>query len=102
MLLGQPWLCNAHVTHHWENNLITIKDNGMVRTIVVTKHLDNNTKDPKVLCYDMMEGVMEEEEEIFFAIDLNLFTFETITLPKPKKFNVKVGTEDLMFNFPHF
>ncbi len=61
MLLGQPWLCNAHVIHHWENNPITIKGNGMVRTIDVTKHLDNNTKDPKVLCYDLMEGVIEEK-----------------------------------------
>jgi hypothetical protein len=54
-----------------------------------------------------MEGVIEEDEEIFFTIELNLFTFETITLPKPKKisvaiFSVEVDIEDLMFNFPHF
>jgi hypothetical protein len=102
MLLGQPWLCNAHVIHHWENNLITIKGNGMVRTIAVTKHLDNNTKNLKVLCYDLMEGVIEEEEEIFFYNRLEFVTFETITLPKPKRLNVKVGIKDLMFNFPHF
>jgi hypothetical protein len=66
-------LCNnAHVIHHWENNLIIIKGNGMVRTIAVTKHLDNNTKDLKVLCYDLMEGVIEEEEEILFTTYLNL------------------------------
>ncbi len=103
MLLGQPWLCNnAHVIHHWENNLIIIKGNGMVRTIAVTKHLDNNTKNLKVLCYDLMEGVIEEEEEIFFYNRLEFVTFETITLPKPKRLNVKVGIKDLMFNFPHF
>jgi hypothetical protein len=28
MLLGQPWLCNACVTHDWGNNLITIEGNG--------------------------------------------------------------------------
>lgn len=62
MLLGQPWLCNAHVTHDWENNIITIEGNGMVRTIVVTKCLDGDIKHHEVLCYDMMEGVIEEEE----------------------------------------
>jgi hypothetical protein len=68
MLLGQPWLCNAHVTHDWGNNLITIEGNGTVRTLVVTKHLDNNTKHPKVfLCYDLMEGVIDKEEDIFLA-----------------------------------
>jgi hypothetical protein len=53
MFLGQPWLHNAHVTHDWGNNLITIEGNGTMQTINVTKHLDNNTKCPKVLsCYD--------------------------------------------------
>jgi hypothetical protein len=61
MLLGQPWLCNAHVTHDWENNLIAIKGNGMVWTIVVTKHLDNNIKHPEVLCYDLIEEIIEEK-----------------------------------------
>jgi hypothetical protein len=67
MLLVQPWLHNAHVTHDWGNNLITIKGNGMVQTIVVTKHLDNNTKCLEVLlCYDLMEGVIDEKKEIHF------------------------------------
>jgi len=30
MLLGQPWLRNAHVTHDWGNNLIAIEGNGMM------------------------------------------------------------------------
>jgi hypothetical protein len=63
MLLSQPWLHNAHVTHDWGNNLITIEGNGMMRTITIIKHLDNNTKHPKVLlCYDLMEGVTIKEE----------------------------------------
>jgi hypothetical protein len=35
-----------------------------------------------------MEGVIEEEEEILFTTNLNLFTFETIKLPELENFNV--------------
>jgi hypothetical protein len=91
MLLSQPWLHNAHVTHYWRNNLITIEGNGMMLTIVVTKHLDSNTKRFEVLlCYDLMEGVTDEEEQIFFAIELNLFTFGTITLSELKILNATI------------
>jgi hypothetical protein len=49
-----------------------------------------------------MEGVIEEEKEIFFTTKLNLFTFETITLLELEIFIVEVDTKDHMFNFPHF
>jgi hypothetical protein len=53
----------------------------MVCTIVITKHLDNNTKHPKImLFYDLMEGVTDEEEKILFVAKSNLFTLGTITL----------------------
>ncbi len=103
MLRGQPWLHNPHVTHDWGNNLITIESNGMVQTIVVTKHSDSNTKYLEVLlCYDMMEGVTNEEEEILFATKSNLFTLGTITLLELKIFNAtifgaKVNTKDLKY-----
>ncbi len=68
VLLSQRWLRNPHVIHDRGNNLITIESNGMMQTIVVTKHLDNNTKHLKVLlCYDLMEGITNEEEEILFV-----------------------------------
>ncbi len=86
MLLVQPWLHNARITHDWGNNLITIEGNGTMRTIAITKHLDNNTKCPVVLlCYDMIEGVTDEEEKILFTTKPNLFTLGTITLLQPKK-----------------
>jgi hypothetical protein len=44
MLLGSLWLHNVKVIHDWGHNLITIKQNGLVRTIVITKYLDMNTK----------------------------------------------------------
>jgi len=48
--------------------LIIIESNGTVWTIAITKHLDNNTKCPKVLqCYDLMEGVTNKKEKILLA-----------------------------------
>jgi hypothetical protein len=108
MLLGQPCLHNAHVIHDWAKNLIIIESNGMVLTIVVTKHLDSNTKRPQVLlCYDMMEGVIDKEAKILLIIKLDLFMLGTITLPNLEIlsaiiFGAKVGIEDLTFNLPHF
>jgi hypothetical protein len=39
MLLGRPWFKDAEITHDWANNIMMIQGNGMVRTIVMTKHL---------------------------------------------------------------
>jgi hypothetical protein len=62
MLLSRPWLRNAKVIHDWGKNLITIKKNLM---IPITKHLDVNTKQPKVfLCYDFANGIIDERKEI--------------------------------------
>jgi hypothetical protein len=46
----------------WENNTMTIQGNGMVRTIVVTKHLGTEVKILEVLlCYDYQNGITNEE-----------------------------------------
>jgi hypothetical protein len=92
--------------HDWGNNLITIEGNGMMRTIVMTKHFDNNTKGFEILLfYNMIEGMTNKE--IIFIVELKLFTIGTITLLETKKisaviFGEKVGIKDLTFNFPHF
>jgi len=39
MLLGRPWFRDAEIAHDWANNIMMIQGNGMVRTIVMTKHL---------------------------------------------------------------
>jgi hypothetical protein len=66
MLLNQPWLRNALVTDDWGNNLITIEGTGTMQTIIVTKHLDNNSKFHEVLlCYNLMKGVINKEEILF-------------------------------------
>jgi hypothetical protein len=44
MLLGPPWLQDVKVTHNGGNNFIRFEGNGIIRTLAITKHLDNNTK----------------------------------------------------------
>jgi hypothetical protein len=41
------------MAHDWGSNTITIQGNGIVRTIIITKHLRNEVRRPKVLlCYN--------------------------------------------------
>jgi len=46
MLLRKPWVRDATIVHDWGNNRMTIQGNGMVKTIVVTKHLGAKVKQP--------------------------------------------------------
>jgi hypothetical protein len=68
MLLGRPWLRDAKVAHDWGSNIVTIQGNGIVRTIIVTKHLGSEVRRPEVLlCYDYQNGIINEEEDIIFV-----------------------------------
>ncbi len=50
------------------NNFIHIEGNDIIHTLVVTKHLDNNTKCPKVLfCYDFVDGVVDKDENVLLV-----------------------------------
>jgi hypothetical protein len=81
MLLGRPWLKDAKVTHDWGNNVIIVQGNGIVKTILVNKKLGAETKRPQVLiCYDLMEGVTYEKEDMIFETKLELFSISTITI----------------------
>jgi hypothetical protein len=78
MLLGKPWFIDAKVTHDWGNNVITVQDNGTIRTILINKKLGVETKRPQVLvCYDLMEELINEEKDLIFEIEL--FSIGTIT-----------------------
>jgi hypothetical protein len=74
----------------------------------MAKHLDNNTKHPKVLlCYDLTKGITDKEKEIFFLIKPIFFTIGTITLSElgilnTIIFNAEINIEDLTFKFLHF
>ncbi len=69
MLLGRPWLKNAKVTHDWGNNVIIVQGNGIVKTISINKKLGVKTRRLQVLiCYDLLEGLTYEEEDLIFEI----------------------------------
>jgi len=71
----------CQVTHDWGNNLISIEGNGIICTIVVIKHLDNNTKRLEILLYyDFVNGITDEEEDVLLVAKLDLFAIGTITL----------------------
>jgi hypothetical protein len=56
MLLGRPWLKTIKVTHDWGNNVINVKGNGIVKTILVNKKLRVETIRPQTLVYyDLIE-----------------------------------------------
>ncbi len=83
MLLRRPWLKYAKVTHDWGNNVIIVQDNGTIRTILVNMKLGAKTKRPQVLVYyDLMEGLTNEEEDLIFEAEPELFSSNTITLSK--------------------
>jgi hypothetical protein len=63
MLLGRPWLKDVEVAHDWGSIIVTIQGNGMVRTIIVTKHLGGEVRRPKVLlCYDYQDVITNEKK----------------------------------------
>jgi hypothetical protein len=80
-LLGRPWLWDVRVAHDWGNNIVTIQGNGIVKTIVVTKHLGAKVKWSKMLlCYDYSNGITNEKEDVIFGTKPKLFSIGTISL----------------------
>jgi hypothetical protein len=54
----------------------------MVKTIIITKHLSNQTKCLEVfLCYDFQNGIIDEEENLIFQTKPSLFFIGIISLP---------------------
>ncbi len=61
MLLRRPWLKDVKVAHDYGSNIVTIQGNGIIKTILVTKHLRGEVRKPKVLlCYDYQNGIIDE------------------------------------------
>jgi hypothetical protein len=81
MLLGRPWLRDNKVAHDWGSNIVTIEGNGTIKTIKVTKHLGGEVQRPKMLlCYNYQNGIIDEEEDIIFAIGPKLFSIRIVNL----------------------
>jgi hypothetical protein len=99
MLLRKPWFRDAKVTHDWGNNVISVPGNGMVRTISVNKKLGTETKRPQVVvCYNLMEGLIDEEEYLIFETKLELFSIGTIALPEEIISLLCVGVSEIRSN----
>ncbi len=80
MLLGRPWLKDAKVAHYGGSFIVTIQGNGIVRTIIVTKHLGGEVKRPEVLlCYNYQNGITNEEEDLIFATEPKLISIGIIS-----------------------
>ncbi len=75
MLLGHPWLKDAKVFYDWGNNTIIIQGMGTSKIIRVTKKLGAPTKCPKLvlICYDSHFGIVDEEEDLMFAMNHDCF-----------------------------
>ena len=75
MLLGRPWLRHAN----WGNNEVQIMGNGTIKTIKINHQLGYEAVTPHALiCYNFVEGIMDEEEEILMAADPTLHIVGTI------------------------
>jgi len=61
--------------------VIIVQGNGIVGTISINKKLGAKTRRPQVLvCYDLMEGLINEEEDLIFETKPKLFSIGTITI----------------------
>ncbi len=45
-MLGQPWLKDGKMAHDWGSNIVTIQGKGIVRIIIVSKHLGGEVRRP--------------------------------------------------------
>jgi hypothetical protein len=82
MLLGCPWLKDAKVSHDWGTNIVTIQITNIVKTIHVNKKLSVQTKRLQVLiCYDCHFRISNDEKDVMFVTELNMFPIGTIVVP---------------------
>jgi len=99
MLLGKPWLRDAKVKHDWGNNVIIVQSNGIIRIILINRKLGAKIKSPQVLvCYDLLEGLIDEEEDLIFEIELELFSIGTITISDETISLLSIGVLEVKIN----
>jgi hypothetical protein len=78
MLLGCPWLRDAKISHDWGTNIVIIQRTFMTRTKTNSRKLNVQTKRQEVLiCCDFHFRISDEEEDVMFAIELDMFSIGT-------------------------
>ncbi len=96
MLLERPWFKDAKVTHDWGNNVITVQGNGIIKIILVNRKLGAKTKKPQVfVCYDLMERLTYEEENLIFETKPKLLSIGTIILLEKIILLLNVGVSEI-------
>ncbi len=61
--------------------MIIVQGNGIIKTISINKKLGAITRRPQVLiCYDLLERLIDEEEDMIFETKPKLFLTGTITI----------------------
>ncbi len=99
MLLRRPWLRDAKVTHDWGNNVIIVQGNAIVRTILVNRKLGAKTIRPQILvCYDLMERLIDKEEDLIFETKPKLFSIGTTILSKEMVSLLSVKVSEIRSN----
>ncbi len=99
MSLGRPWLRDVKVTHDRRNNVIIVQSNGTIKTILVNKKLGIETRRPQVLiCYDLMESLTDEEEDLIFETKPKLFSIGIIIFSNEKNSLMNVGVIEFIIN----
>jgi hypothetical protein len=74
----------------WGKNVITIQNNGIIKTIFITKWLNNQSKCPRILIYyNFPNGVTYEEKDLVFIKKLRLFSIDIINLPIVENFETQ-------------
>jgi hypothetical protein len=79
--------------------VIIVQGNGIIRTILINKQLGAKTKRPQILvCYGLMQGLIDKEEDLIFEIKLELFSIGTITILDETISLPNVGIIEIRFN----
>ncbi len=73
-------LQDVKLSHHWGTDIITIQDNGIIRTITITKHLNSQTKRLEVF-YVMISKMGSQKKKKTLHSLQNLICFLLILLP---------------------
>jgi hypothetical protein len=99
MLLGRPWVKDAKVTHDCGNDVIIVQINGTIKTISINKKLGAKTRRPQILvCYDLLEGLIDEEEDLIFEREPKLFSISTITISNEIISLLNIGMSEIRIN----
>ncbi len=79
--------------------MIIVQGNGIVRIILVSKQLGAKTRRPQIfVCYGLMEGLIDEEENMIFETKLELFSIGTITISDETISLLNVGVIEIKIN----